>query len=201
MVWCAPEHPTEVKICASPIRKMPVLDPIYSLIVAVAVAFVFAHAATHKVKEYARHVGIVADYQVMPARLVPLLAPLFIGLEFAAAVFVLIPATRSMGLILAAGLLLVYLFSIGLNLLRGRTSIDCGCGWGSQQQSISGWLLIRNLLFIAVIASALLPLAERSLHLADWILVVLASSAVIAVYYIGDLLIANGLKLSKLKFD
>lgn len=180
---------------------MPVLDPIYSLIVTILVAFVFAHAATHKVMKYARHVGIVADYQVMPAWSVPLLAPLIIVLEFAAAVLVLLPATRSMGLILATGLLLIYLFSIGLNLLRGRTSIDCGCGWGSQEHAISGWLLVRNLLFVAATALALLPLplANRLLHLADWILVALAGSAVIVIYYIGDLLIANGVKLRKLK--
>ncbi len=85
---------------------MPVLDPIYSLIVTLLVAFVFAHAATHKVMDYTRHVAIVADYQVMPARLVPLLAPLVIILEYAAAVLVLVSATRPMGLILAAGLLL-----------------------------------------------------------------------------------------------
>jgi hypothetical protein len=178
---------------------MPVLDPIYSHIVALLVTFVFAHAATHKVMEYTRHVGIVADYQVMPAQFVPLLAPLIIILEFSAAILALLPATRSTGLILAVGLLLVYLLSIGLNLLRGRTSIDCGCGWGSQKHPISGWLLIRNLLFIIIILPTLLPLANRTLHLADWILVAFASSAVIAVYYIGDVLIANWLKLHKLK--
>ncbi len=183
----------------SALEIMPVLDPIHSLIVAILVAFVFAHAATHKVLDYTRHVGIVANYRVMPAWFVPLLAPLVIILEYAAAILALLPATRPTGLILAAGLLLAYLFSIGLNLLRGRTSIDCGCGWGSQEHPISGWLLIRNLLFAAVTLSALLPLANRSLHLADWILVALASSAVIAVYYIGDLLIANWLKLGKLK--
>ncbi len=178
---------------------MSVPDPIYSLIVATLVAFVFAHAATHKVTEYARHVGIVADYQVMPAQFVPLLAPLVIILEYTAAILVLFSATRSMGLVLAAGLLLAYLFSIGLNLLRGRTSIDCGCGWGSQEHPISGWLLIRNLLFVAATLSVLQPPANRSLHLADWILVALAGSAVIAIYYIGDLLIANWLKLRNLK--
>jgi len=148
MLWCASIFST--------VEIMPVLDPIYSLM-------------------------------------------LVIVLEFAAAILVLLPATRPMGLILAAGLLLAYLFSIVLNLLRGRTSIDCGCGWGSQEHPISGWLLIRNLLFIAAALTALLPLANRSLHLADWILVALASSVVIAIYYIGDLLIANWLKLRKLK--
>lgn len=199
MVWCVTEHPAKNSASASPTEKMPVLDPVYSLVVAILVAFVFAHAATHKTIEYARHLGIVADYQIVPVWLVPLLAPLLIVLEFAATVLVLLPATRPIGLILAAGLLLVYLFSIGLNLLRGRTSIDCGCGWGSQQHPISGWLLIRNLLFVTAIASALLPHVNRSLHLADWILVALAGSALIAIYHIGDLLIANSLNLRKLK--
>ena len=191
MVWCASIF--------SVVEIMPVLDPIYSHIVAILAAFVFAHAAVHKVLDYVRHVGIVADYRIMPAQFVPFLAPLVIVLEFTVAILVLLPATRSIGLILAAGLLIAYLFSIGLNLLRGRTSIDCGCGWGSQKHPISGWLLFRNLLFIIAILSAFLPLANRSLHLADWVLIAFSSSAVIAVYYIGDLLIANWLKLRKLR--
>src|SRR3990172_5198448 len=100
-----------------------ILDPVFSLSIAVLIAFVFAQAGIHKIMEFPRHVEIVADYRVAPRWLVPLLAPLVIVLEFAAAVLVLWPATRSSGLALAAGLLLVYVFSIGLNLRRGRTSI------------------------------------------------------------------------------
>ncbi len=51
---------------------------------------------------------------------------------------------------------------------------------------------------IAVAVVALLPSANRSLHMVDWILVVVAGIAVIAIYSIGDLLIANGAKLGKL---
>jgi hypothetical protein len=181
------------------IEKMPEPDPIYALIVAILIAFVFARAATHKVMDYARHVAIVADYQVMPAWSVPLLAPLVIVLECAAAILVLLPATRSTGLILAAGLLLAYLFSISLNLLRGRSSIDCGCGWGSQDHPISGWLVVRNLVMIAIALAALLPASNRSLQAADWILAALAGTAVIGLYSIGELLISNWLNLSKLK--
>jgi uncharacterized membrane protein YphA (DoxX/SURF4 family) len=178
---------------------MPVLDPIYATIVTLLVAFVFARAATHKVMDYSRHVAIVADYQVMPAWFVPLLAPLVIVLEFAAAVLVLLPATRSMGLILAIGLLLAYLCSISLNLLRGRTSIDCGCGWGSQGHQINGWLVVRNLVMIAIALAALLPATNRSLQLADWVLVALAGAAVIGLYSISELLISNWMNLNKLK--
>ncbi len=176
-----------------------VLDPVFSLTIAILIAFVFARAGLHKVMEYSRHVEIVADYQVAPRWLAPLLAPLVIILEFAAAALALWPATRSTGLVLAAGLLLAYGFSIGLNLLRGRTSIDCGCAWGSQGQRISGWLLLRNILLIGVSLAVLAPMAQRSLNVLDWFLTAGASLAVIAVYVIGDLLIANGSKLSRLK--
>ena len=176
-----------------------VFDPIFSLSIAVLFAFVFTSAATHKVMQYRRHVVIVADYRVMPRWLAPLLAPLVIALEFTVAILVPWPAWRTPGLMLAAGLLLVYLFSIGLNLLRGRTSIDCGCGWGSQGQGISSWLLVRNLILIGAVAVALAPQVERPLNILDGFLAAFASLALIAVYSIGDLLIANWLKLSQLK--
>jgi len=177
---------------------MLTLDPIYSLTIAVLIAFVFALAAIHKVLDYSRHAGVVADYHVVPAWSVPVLAPLLIVLEFAVVVLVLLPGTRSAGLILTTGLLLVYIFSIGLNLVRGRISIDCGCGWGSQSHPISAWLIFRNLMMIAVVVAALLPSAGRSLYLADWILAAFAGTAAIAIYSIADLLIANGSKLRKL---
>jgi hypothetical protein len=178
---------------------MPALDPIYSQAVAIFFAFVFAFAGHHKVMDYSRHVGIVADYQLVPASFVPVAAPLVIILEFASAALVLLAVTRAAGLVLSVGLLVIYLFSIGLNLLRGRRSIDCGCGWGSQGHQLSAWLIFRNLLMIGAALAALLPLIDRSLQLADWILVIFTASALIAIYFIGDLLIANGSRLSKLK--
>lgn len=181
------------------LETLPALDPVYSLTVALFIAFVFAIAGLHKVVDYSRHAGIVADYNLVPASFAPVLAPLVIILEFASAGLVLLPVTRSPGLILSIGLLVTYMFAIGLNLQRGRKSIDCGCGWGSQGHQLSGWLIFRNLVVIAAALAALLPLIDRSLQLADWILVILAAMAMIAIYFIGDLLIANSARLSKLR--
>ena len=178
---------------------MPTQDPIYSLTIALLIAFIFALAGIHKAMDFARHAGVVADYRVVPAWSVPLLAPLIVILELGAAFLVLIPLTRSTGLILTMGLLLIYIFSIGLNLARGRKFIDCGCGWGSQGHHISAWLIVRNLTMMVITAVALLPSTNRSLYLVDWILAALGGDAVIVIYYIGDLLIANWSKLSKLK--
>ncbi len=178
---------------------MPTLDPIYSLTIVILIAFVFALAGIHKAMDFARHAGVVADYRVVPAWTVPLLAPLVVVLELGAAFLVLIPLFRSTGLILIIGLLLIYIYSLGLNLVRGRTSIDCGCGWGSKGHQISAWLIVRNLTMMMLAAAALLPSSNRSLYLVDWILAAFGGAAVIVIYYIGDLLIANWSKLSKLK--
>ncbi len=175
------------------------LDPIYSLAVAVLIAFVFARAGLHKLIDFPRHLAIIRDYRIAPGWLAPLLAPVVVILEVTVAALVLWPASRSPALALAAGLLLAYVCAIGLNLLRGRTSIDCGCGWGSHEQRISNWLLVRNLLLIGVALAARLPVAERPLNLLDWFLLAFTSLALIAVYSIGDSLIANWLKLSQLK--
>lgn len=174
---------------------MPALDPVYSLTIAILIAFVFAAAGIHKTLNFSHHAGVVADYRVVPALVVPLLAPLIIVLEFAVVVLVLIPETRSAGVILTASLLSIYIFSIALNLVRGRTFIDCGCSWGSQGHQISAWLIVRNLLMVIVTLIAILPVADRSLQLLDWVLAAFAGTAMIAIYLIGDLLIANGSKL------
>jgi len=175
------------------------LDPVFSLAVAALFAFVFGQACLHKLMDFRRHVEVIKDYRIAPARLAPVLGAVVVLLELAAAVLVLWPALRSAGLGLGAGLLLVYGLSIGFNLLRGRTSIDCGCGWGTHGQRISNWLLLRNALLVGVALAGLAPMAQRPLNPLDWVLVALASLALIAVYSIGDLLIANWLKLSQLK--
>jgi uncharacterized membrane protein YphA (DoxX/SURF4 family) len=160
---------------------MPALDPVYSLTIAILIAFVFAAAGIHKAMNFSHHAGVVADYRVVPAWVVPLLAPLIIILEFAVVLLVLVPETRSAGVILTAGLLFIYIFSIALNLVRGRTSIDCGCSWGSQGNQISAWMVVRNLIMVAVALLLLLPSANRSLQLTDWVLAALAGTALIAI--------------------
>jgi hypothetical protein len=179
---------------------MMALDPVYSLAVAWMLAFVFAAAGIHKVADYPRHVAVVADYRVAPHWLAALLAPLVIALELATAGLVLWPAVRGWGFLLAAALLLVYAASIGLNLLRGRTAIDCGCGWGTHAQRLSGWLVLRNVLLLLVTAVvALAPVTERPLNWADGCLIGFAGLAGMAVYAIGDSLIASWMKVSQLK--
>jgi len=69
-------------------------------------------------------------------------------------------ATRTWGALLAVGLLLLITAAVGLNVLRGRTHIDCGCGWGPEVP-LGGGLLLRNLVLAAAALLVLLPVTPR----------------------------------------
>ncbi len=106
------------------------------------VSLVFVRAILHKLAGYGQFVGIVRDYRLLPAGLEVSIAPLLLVLEALVVVGLVLPATRAAAALLAGGLLLGYAAAIGLNLARGRTSIDCGCGGGGQ--GITTLHLLRN---------------------------------------------------------
>lgn len=103
-------------------------------------AFVFALSATHKLRDYARFKASLGAYRLVPAGMLDVLAPTVILLELAAIAAILLPAGP--GVSIAFGLLIFYTLALTINLLRGNTAIDCGCG--DVPTPISGWLLLRN---------------------------------------------------------
>ncbi len=103
-------------------------------------AMVFLFSVTHKLRDYARFKASLGAYQLVPERLLGVLAPTVILLELAAIAAILLP--MGPGVSIAFGLLLVYTAALTVNLLRGNTAIDCGCG--DAPTPISGALLARN---------------------------------------------------------
>ena len=82
----------------------------------------------------------------------------------------------------------IYTTAIAVNLLRGRRSIDCGCG--GEPTPLSAWMLLRNVLLVAlaVIAGGLATAEVSAMTL------VLALPAVLMlwlVYAIANQLLAN----------
>src|SRR5262245_3987768 len=102
-----------------------------STVAACFLSLVFLRGLLHKLGRHAELTGIIRDYRLMPHRLVslvPLVAAAVAASEACAAVGLMLPQTRSVAALFACGLLLFYAAAIGINLLRGRTSINCGCG-------------------------------------------------------------------------
>lgn len=145
------------------------LDPLVIKVLSLAFAVLLAAAAWHKLSDRVRFRGILSAYQVLPEALVAPAAWFVALVEIALAVawasgWSLEPAAWA-----TACLLSLYTLAIGVNLLRGRTYIDCGCGFGAHGvQQLSGRLLLRNAVLIALALAAALPPAPRELILVDY---------------------------------
>ena len=122
------------------------------------IALVFLGAAAAKMRNWTIFPGIVANYRLLPQVMVGPVAYALPPLEAA------IGATLPTGLFApwpeaaAAALLCVFAVAMGINLLRGRRHIDCGCFQGALKQPLRWMLTIRN-----VLLAALLPVAAAGL--------------------------------------
>src|SRR3990170_4114641 len=91
-------------------------------------------------------------------------------------------------------LLAAYALAIAINLLRGRTRIDCGCLGFGRHDRIAWTMVARNLVLIALALALLLPASPRRLVAFD-VLTISASLAAIA------LLVATLVRLGALPVD
>jgi hypothetical protein len=156
------------------------VDPLLQFLSAFALALLFAGAALHKRGQPSRFRAQLAAYDLVPARGLYAVAGALPWLELATAGLLLISATRSLAGMLACGLLLSYALAIAINLLRGRRSIECGCGGSGQTLSWS--LVLRNLLLVAVAALLTLPSTPRALDSGDAVALVLLLVTLLLTY-------------------
>jgi len=132
---------------------MTALLPLFSLTFIVFTLLLFVRAALHKTSDFLEYQGFVADYQLVPETWVKTIALVSVAAEVSVIVLLLIEVTRPTGLVLAAALLLCYGIAMAINIHRGHTRIECGCG--GTPQLLGRSLLWRNL---ALSVIALLPL-------------------------------------------
>ena len=126
-----------------------------ALAAAWTLAGIFLFAAAHKARNYLAFRGILSQYKLLPEALVGIVAAAIVVAEIAAALLLLAPTDLLPGVpaaALAALLLCVYTGAIAVNLVRGRTAIDCGCG--GEPTPLSGWLLARNGLLLGLAFTA-----------------------------------------------
>jgi hypothetical protein len=141
-------------------------DPVVSHLLALSGALLFGASAFAKVRSFAMFCAILGEYRVLPSRVTAAAGAVICCLEFAVAVGLLWPGTRSSAATLGAVLLIAYAAAIAVNLIRGRRDLDCGCGY--RPTAIGGWMVIRNVVLAALLTLLQMPLASRVLGLADY---------------------------------
>ncbi|CDM25933.1 Methylamine utilization protein MauE [Castellaniella defragrans 65Phen] len=176
-------------------------DPVIAYAALAVLAALFWLGALHKLRNFAGFEAAVAGYRLMPAVLQRPFALAFIAAEVLAGGLLLLPAARTAGILTALAVLAAASLGVAVNLLRGRTDIDCGCGGLSQAPtSLSWWVVLRNGL-LAVLALLAWPQAggpsPRDLVWLDGITFFGMSLALIGLYLAFNQLLASHLEMRK----
>jgi hypothetical protein len=167
------------------------IDPAISLAFALSLAALLGVSAARKLGAFPEFAGVVRNYDIAPASLSTTLAVLVVATEAALAVGLIPPATRSAAAFAAACLFAAYAAAIALNLMRGRSSIDCGCSFGASGAPISPALIYRNAVLVAFALAAAAPVASRALGAFDVLAIGLFAAAAAALYLANESLAAN----------
>ena len=173
------------------------MDQVIDATVRTALALLLLAAAAHKIRDPARFRSTVADYRLLPPPLVTVGAAILVLSEVAIAVA--LAGARTWGLAGSAALLALYAAAIAVNLARGRRHLDCGCTGPALRRPISGWLVLRNLVLIAIALVDLLPVTTRPLVWIDHLTVVAATAAFAACWMATDRLLATAPGLARLQ--
>lgn len=175
------------------------IDPVIARSCSSALALILLHGAWHKLRDLALFEASVELYRLLPQALLTPFARSFPLLELLAAVGLLFEATRGAGALLALAVLGCATLAVAINVARGHTGIDCGCGGADGATRLSTALVLRNLGLIALLAVGAQTGSARVAVWMDYLTVVAATLMLIALYAAGNQLLANHPRLSQLR--
>lgn len=168
------------------------MDLVFVVVSAVFIGGLFLLAGWQKLNNPRYYAGVIADYKLPGVKGSNFLAVTVGLIELLIGIAVLIPVFRHAGSLSAALMLLIYALAIGLNLLRGRTTIDCGCsGPAARNQQINGWLPARNILLLLIAVGASMEPIAREWVWFDAVVILFALTLVTLVYAGAERLVAN----------
>jgi hypothetical protein len=141
-------------------------DPILVIVAAGMLVCVFLRGAAHKLFDFSWFVHTLAEYRVLPRAIAPAAAGVLAASETAVALGLVVPQSRIAAGLAGGVLLLIYGAAIGLNLLRGRSRIECGCG--GTGEGLSWVLVIRNVGLAGLALVAAQAPVQADLGLSGW---------------------------------
>jgi hypothetical protein len=175
------------------------VDPLIIRIIALGFSLLFFFAALHKLGNREQFAAILTAYKILPSSILKPISLLIPFIELALSLSWLTFAILQLSIILVPiiSLLLLgaYTFAIGINLLRGRIYIDCGCGFaknsGNDIQQLSSGLIIRNSFLILATVVAAMSSSMRELGFIDHFALLMATIALTFVYASYNQIISN----------
>src|ERR1700688_1652984 len=178
---------------------MPTIDPAISWTVSLALALVFGASAAIKFVDFAEFRGALENYRIVPEGLSLPAAVLVPSSELACAIGLLVPRYHLTAAMLLSFLLAIFTAAIGINMMRGRLYIDCGCFGPMLRQPLSNWLLVRNCVLMLLGGFAALRSDARAMTSLDVVTIALGASTTLLLYGAANYLLANAPASNKMK--
>lgn len=178
------------------------LDPVVARAVSATLSVILLTSAWQKLRDPSLFQANIENYRLLPEGLTWAAAILLPLWELAAGVSLLFGSTRTVAALLTIGLLLLVTAAVALNLLRGRTEIDCGCGsLGGHvgDQTLSWGLTIRNAALAVAALATLREDSARALFWIDYLSVVGGTLGLLGLYVTANQLMANQPRLQALR--
>ncbi|MDJ0868722.1 MAG: MauE/DoxX family redox-associated membrane protein [Myxococcota bacterium] len=175
------------------------IDPLVAATLRVALALLLAAAGLHKLRDRDGFREALRGYRLLPEAGVAPLALAAPGIEGALAGLLLWPESAPGAAAAIFALISVYSAAIAVNLVRGRTHIDCGCFGPAGRQTLSGWLLVRNAVVLAGAAAAALPSGLRPLVWLDAFTLAAAVLGLVLLWLAAGQLAAEWPELRRLR--
>lgn len=134
---------------------LPDLAAVATMAVSVCVGLIFLTAGATKLRNRALLPGVIANYRLLPNGLEGPVALLLPYVELALGLALLL-GLAPLPVLLTIALLLAFAAAMAINIRRGRTHIDCGCGHPELRQPLNWTQVGRNLVLAALLAPRLL---------------------------------------------
>ena len=175
------------------------LDPLALRLITMLFALLLITAGSHKLGDLQRFQAVLKNYQILPAHTVGVLGLLLPCAEILIGLGWVFAWRLDLVSMMTAALLAIYAFAIGVNLFRGRTYIDCGCGFSATKkmsdngeiQQLSIWLVYRNMLLILLALLANTEIKLRAFVMLDYFSIIAATIVLVFAYGAFNQLLVN----------
>lgn len=177
-------------------------DPVFVYAILAMLVGILWLGAIDKLRNMLLFEAAVAGYKLLPSSIQKPFAYAFVCVELLAGLLLLVPEWRALGAIGALAVFLVATLGMTVNLLRGNTDIDCGCGGLSQSSTGLSWLIVaRNVVLAAfvlfVMTQANSPL--REIVWFDWVSFIGFALAMLGLYFVLNQLIESHIQIEKIR--
>ncbi len=156
-------------------------------------ALLLLRSSVHILADRHAFAAVVRNYRMLPDALATAFAALLPWSELAVAAVLIVPPAQRIASWLAAALLALFAFAIAWNVVRGRHSIECGCGSMHVRHLIRMSMALRNLA-IAGLLAAFASAAPLDMDWTHYLLGLTAGAVAGLVYLAAETLQAQALR-------